>query len=97
MNVYDWMTLFPEEPVRHSASRNVMVATLRALRSMVIILAVVFIVLAVRDGEFQWSRIPEVFALNRALFVTTFVGLWIWEYWLAKAKRVRAVTDRRGV
>ena len=64
---------------------------------MVVILAVVFIILAVRDGGFQWSRIPEVFALNRVLFVMTFVGLWVWEYWIVKAKRDRAAADRRGV
>jgi len=89
MHVLIEMTWLRDEPARYSGAKVAALTTLRALRSIVVIIAVVCVVVAFRDGEFIWAQVPRVVALNRTLFVMTFLGLWVWEYWFLRAKRNR--------
>jgi len=80
------MTLLRKEPARHSIAKHAGLATLRALRSMIVIVVVILVVVAIRDGGFTWSNVPRVVGLNRSLLIMTFLGLWIWEYWFLRTK-----------
>ena len=78
------------ERLRHPVLNDVAFAVLRAFKALLVIVAVVLLVAAVRDGAVDGPRLLRLVVLNRTLFVLVFLGLCVWEFWYRRAKRHHA-------
>jgi hypothetical protein len=77
------------QPSHKFSWKNLATATARGVRSIFTIVAVAWIIFALRDGTFAWFRATYLITRNRTLFVVIFLALWIWEFWFQTAKRRR--------
>ena len=80
-----------EERLRHPVLNDAAFAVLRALRSLLVIVAVVLLVAAVRDGGVNGPKLMRLAVHNRTLFILVFLGLCVWEFWYRRAKRHHAI------
>ena len=85
------MNSLREERLRHSVLNDAAVAVRRALRSLLVIAAVVLVVTAIREGGVNWPKLMRLAVFNRTLFLLVFVGLCVWEFWYRRTKRHHSI------
>jgi hypothetical protein len=85
---------FREERLRYPIWADAGAATFRALRSIVVVMAVALIVRSVLDGGINWSKLARMVVHNRVLFIMVFLGLMVWEFWHRRTKRHHALDSK---
>ena len=83
-----------EERLRHPIWADAGAATFRALRSIVVVMAVALVIRAVRDGGIDWSKLARMVIHNRVLFIMVFLALVVWEFWYRRTKRHHALDSK---
>jgi hypothetical protein len=81
------MNSLREAGVRHSIVKDVAVAAMRAVGSIMVVGGVALGVAAIRDGGISWPKVARMFVLNQMIFVVIFLFLGVWEFWYRRAKR----------
>ena len=79
------MTPRPASPSRHSLLlRRAAWATLIALRSTSVILAIPLLVLVIRNDGWKWYELRKVVLPNYPFAGMVFLGAWIWSFWFRR-------------
>jgi hypothetical protein len=79
------MTPRPASPSRHSLLlRRSAWATLIALRSTIVILAIPLLALVIRDHGWKWYELRKVVLPNYPFAAMVFLAAWIWSFWFRR-------------